>query len=170
MSLRITDASGLAGCSPAVRKQLEDALGGLEVMHKAMEEAGIERPKRKQARPEQDAGAALVEWIQTVTLPNGLKPWDFFYHVPNGGFRSAIEAKIFYGQGVRAGWPDYGLDLPLGRFHGMRLELKGPEGDKPTTDQLDFLQRLEGVGYYCRVAWGFEEARDAFEHYLAFAR
>lgn len=170
MALRITHVDQLAACSPAVKQQLERELGGLDVLHKAMDEAGIERPRKKPARPEQDAGAQLVQWIQTVTLANGLRPWDFFYHVPNGGFRSGIEAKIFYGQGVRAGWPDYGLDLPLGRYHGMRLELKGPDGEKPSGDQLDFLQRLEGVGYYCRVAWGFDEARDAFSTYLALCR
>lgn len=170
MALRLTNLDQLAHCSPAVRAQLERELGGLDAMRGAAEAAGVELPRKKQTRPEQDAGALLVEWIQTVRLPNGLRPWDFFYHVPNGGFRNPIEARIFYGQGVRSGWPDYGLDLPLGRFHGMRLELKAPNGDKPTSDQLDFLQRLESVGYYVAVAWGFEEAKDAFERYLAFSR
>ena len=37
-------------------------------------------------------------------------------------------------------------------------------------EQLEILARLESVGYYVRVAWGFEEARRAFEQYLAFGR
>jgi hypothetical protein len=117
-------------------------------------------------RPEQEAGAALIQWIDLVVLPNGLKPGQFFYHVANGGGRSATEAGILKGQGVRAGWPDYGLDLPAGPFHGLRLELKAEDGAKPPDHQLEILERLESVGFKCCVAWGFEEAQRYVSEYL----
>jgi hypothetical protein len=47
----------------------------------------------------------------------------FFFHVPNGGVRSPIEAKILKGQGVVAGVPDI-LAIKDGAVFG--LELKAP--------------------------------------------
>lgn len=120
----------------------------------------------KQRRPEQEAGAALVKWIDLLRLPDGTRPGRYFAHTPNGGWRSAIEAKIFKGQGVRPGWPDYTLYLPRGLYHGLVLELKAENGAKPTSEQLDILGRLERAGYSCLVAWGFDEARAGIEKYL----
>jgi hypothetical protein len=167
MALRFDNLDQLANCHPMVRDQLRRALGdlGKQSVPEALAAIAKETPA-KRARPEQDAGELLVEWLQLLVLPNGLKPWDFFYHVPNGGFRNPIEAKIFYGQGVRKGWPDYGLDLPAGGYHGFRMELKALSGAKPSTEQLDILARLESVGYYCCVAWGFDEARAYVQGYL----
>lgn len=180
MALRFDNLEQLGQCSPAIRAQLEAQLKGYALAQRdgiaavkdgkvlTREDLELPAPSKKRARPEQDAGEALVQWMQLLPpiAPWGIKPWEVFYHVPNGGFRNPIEARIFYGQGVRAGWPDYGLDLPLGGYHGMRLELKAG-ANKPGPEQLEILGHLERVGYYVRVAWGFEEARDAFEYYLA---
>lgn len=167
--MRVTSSTELAGCSPDVRAQLERALGGVTAMQTAAAAAGIDlkpRGKTRSGRPEQDAGAQLVQWIDLLVLPDGTRPGALFCHVANGGGRSAVEAGILKGQGVRAGWPDYTLDLPRGRFHGLRLELKAPEGGKPTSEQLDILDRLQKAGYQVAVAWGFTEAKAAIETYL----
>lgn len=172
MTFRISNAEQLAQCSPAVRAQLEKHFAGAapdpasSTATQVGEHQGREHVKAKMGRPEQDAGAALVKWIDLVQLPNGLRPGQFFYHVANGGSRDKVEAGILKGQGVRKGWPDYGLDLPAGAFHGLRLELKAPQGAKPPTEQLEILARLESVGFKCCVAWGFEEAREYVQQYL----
>lgn len=172
MSLRFTNLDQLAGCSPQVRAQLEKHLAGAapdpatSTATQVNEHQGRAHLRAKMARPEQDAGATLVKWIDLVQLPNGLRPGQFFYHVANGGSRDKVEAGILKGQGVRKGWPDYGLDLPAGAFHGLRLELKAPEGAKPPAEQLEILARLESVGFKCCVAWGFEEAREYVQQYL----
>lgn len=173
MTFRITNAEQLAQCSPAVRAQLEKHFAGAapsdvgaHVDKAVATVAAREKVKPRVARPEQDAGAALITWIDLVTLPNGLKPGQFFYHVANGGGRSAVEAGILKGQGVRPGWPDYCLDLPAGPFHGLRLELKAENGDKPPDHQLEILARLESVGFKCCVAWGFDDARRHIGEYL----
>lgn len=173
MALRITDPSLLPDMSDAVRRQLEQAFG-----HDLPQLPGRDGGKRKIQRPEQDAGAALVRWIDLYRvprdivlthgeiLPAGTRIGPYFAHVPNGGFRDPVEAAIFQGQGVRRSWPDYVLDLPVGGFHGLRLELKAENGEKPGPDQLDTLLRLERVGYRCVVAWGFDQARDAIISYV----
>jgi hypothetical protein len=109
----------------------------------------------------------LVDWIDLVQLPDGTRPGLYFAHCPNGGARSRVEAAILKGQGVRRGWPDYTLYLPRGRYHGLVLELKAIDGDKPEQDQLKILQRLESQGYKTAVSWGFMEARRAIGEYLA---
>ena len=116
-------------------------------------------------RKEEAVGRMLVEWIDMIKLPNGLRPGLFFYHIPNGLARTAAMGGIFKAQGLRPGWPDYGLDLPVGRYHGFRLEIKADDGDKPTATQLEILARLESVGYKCAVAWGFDEGKLALERY-----
>ena len=164
MSLRLT-ADDLDGLKPDIRRQVAPFL-----------EEAEDRPvdcapqkKRLVNRPEEEAGKMLVQWIDLLVMPDGLKPGLFFYHVPNGGARSTAEAGLFKAQGVRKGWPDYCLDLPLSRYHGLRLELKAENGAKPNSDQLAILVRLESVGFKCCVAWGFDDAKRQIEQYLDLA-
>lgn len=165
MSLRVTDLEQLGEFAPALRAQLERELGPGA--------GGVSLPRRRNGQPEQEAGAQLVEWVDLLpVLANGIRPGELFYHVANAGVAGGkVRGGILQGQGVRAGWPDYGLDLPRGGYHGLRLELKAVDekgnGPKPTEQQLVTLRHLERVGYKAVVAWGFEEARHAIEQYLA---
>ena len=179
MVLRITNEDQIEGLPPNIRAQIERSLNECgsdrfadEIVPVDGEAHGpppgkVVRGIRKSVnRPEEDAGRMLVQWIDLLVLPNGLKPGLFFYHVPNGLARTATQGGIFKAQGLRKGWPDYCLDLPLGGYHGMRLELKAENGSKPTPEQLDILARLESVGFKCSVAWGFDDAKRQFEQYL----
>lgn len=170
MTYRLTDPSQLAHVSPWARAQLERHLAGVpQAAGATVARIGeqLEREKPRMGQPEQEAGKMLVQWIDHLVLPNGLRPGLFFAHVANAGMAdNKIRGGILQGQGVRVGWPDYILDLPLGRYHGFRLELKATDGRKPTAEQLETLERLESVGYKCAVAWGFEEARRAISAYL----
>jgi len=162
VTLRITSEDQLDSLPASTRKQLEQKMAGVDVS------------KGKRARPEQAAGRCLVQWVDQVVIQHPdlgrIRVGEYFAHIPNGGARSAIEAAIFKGQGVRPGWPDYTLDIPIGRYHGFRLELKAAGGDKPDQAQLDILRRLELAGYCVAVSWGFDDARRAIESYLALAR
>lgn len=166
MSLRIPDRATLDLMSPRMRRQVEQALTdtGTERDLSAQATSG------RRARPEQDEGRRLVDWIDSLeSTPdlNCFRPGLYFAHVPNGGARTAAEGAILKGQGVRAGWPDYLLDYPVGRYHGWRGELKAPDAGKPDADQLEILARLERVGYCICIAWSFEEMRQSLLEYLA---
>lgn len=167
--MRITKASQLEGMSEFVRRQLAGHVDDAERRTEELEQASFD-PRNKTGRhvnrPEQDAGRRLVRWIDALVLEDGTRPGLYFAHVPNGGARSAKEAAIFAGQGVRPGWPDYVLDLPRGGYHGLRLELKAPDAGKPGLEQLEILARLEAVGYRVCIAWGYEEARAHVRAYL----
>lgn len=145
----------------AVRDQLERELTNTTALQQ------LDRRRR----PEQEAGRRLVKHVDALWCHHpqlgAVCVGHYFAHVPNGGARSSIEAAIFAGQGVRKGYPDYVLDLPLGRYHGMRLELKALNAGKPDDEQLELLARLERAGYFVRVAWGADDAIRAVYDYLA---
>jgi hypothetical protein len=75
-------------------------------------------------------------------------------HVPNGGFRRPIEAKILAGLGVTKGTPDVLL------WHGGKafaLELKSEDG-KATDSQIEMLNRLGAAGVATAVCHGIDQA------------
>ena len=167
--MRITRLSQLNELGAHVRRQVEPYR---EIIEGATEDALAHVARRSGAvrRPEQDAGARLVQWVDSLELANGIRPGEYFAHVANEGvLNGRTRGGILQGQGVRKGWPDYILDLPLGGYHGFRLELKAENAGKPSPDQLEILARLEAVGYRCAVAWGFDDAKNAVASYLDLA-
>lgn len=179
MTLRFLTPEHLATLPDRVRRQIEQELGesvAAAVIPQATSQAG-----GRLERPEQAAGRKLVKWADATRLPAaiiqryGLEGMDppadcighYLHHAANGGWRGGIEAAILQGQGVRKGWPDYTLYLPIGRWAGLVFELKAEDGDKPTDEQLAILCRCERVGYRVGVCWGYEDARHHIETYLA---
>ena len=173
MSFRITDRDQLEHVAPGIRRQLENELDKLDAFHESLANAGMVAGNSGRARnmyPEEAAGRELVKWADSTyaPAPSGqmVLIGDYLAHNANGGARTAVEAAILKGQGVRAGWPDYTLYMPRGARHGAVLELKGEDGAKPTRDQLDVLERLDRMGYAPIIAWGFEQARLELMRYL----
>lgn len=123
------------------------------------------KPAKRRRHQESDHGRALVTWWAHCAPMFGLEPADLV-HVPNGGARSPREGARLKAEGVRAGYPDYVLDVPRGTSAGLRLELKPPGGSPPRPHQLEHLQRLETRGYTVAIAYGWHEARNAIEDYL----
>lgn len=162
MTFRITSGEQIAGMSTRFREQLAKQMANTGVL------PALKGKRRRYL--EEAAGRQLVEWIDTLVVDHGklgrIRVADYFAHVPNGGARSETEAAILKGQGVRAGWPDYVLDIPRGPWHGARGELKSVDGDKPDDNQLDILTRLHRMGYYSMVWFGFEDAKKQLLGYL----
>lgn len=170
---RITSRAQLEHLGPYARAQVERAFEEIEGQLTPAElrlRVDAHPSERQIERPEEEAGRMLVTYMDYLVLPNGLKPGLFFYHVPNGLARNATEGGIFQAQGLRKDFPDYVLALPLGRFPGLYLELKRPDGEKPGPGQLEVLHRLEVVGYKVCVAWGFDDAKRQLDEYLDLAR
>lgn len=183
MSLRLTRLDQLQHVSPHVRAQLEREMLDAGIDHPDAEPRGdAVAQSGRRARPEQRAGKALVQWADRAVLPDYVfrylqaraRPGEdipntigaYLHHTPNGGARTAVEAGILKGQGVRPGWPDYSLYLPLGGWAGLVLELKAPDGGKPDADQLVILRRLEIAGYKVEICWGYDHARAAIETFV----
>jgi VRR-NUC domain len=78
----------------------------------------------------------------------------FAFHVPNGGWRSPIEAAILKGQGVRPGVPDLIVirdGLPFG------LELKA-QGGRLSDAQAEALEAMRAAGADVGVTHGLDAA------------
>jgi hypothetical protein len=78
----------------------------------------------------------------------------FSFHVPNGGWRSPVEAAILKGQGVRPGVPDLVVikdGLPFA------LEFKA-EGGRLSAAQSEAIERMREAGADVGVAFGLDEA------------
>lgn len=88
--------------------------------------------------------------------------------VPHGGFRHKATAGKLKAEGVRAGYPDYLLDVPRGQFHGLRIELKrrnaSPSDTKP--EQVEWHEALRANGYRVEVCKGWEAAWAVVVDYL----
>ncbi len=129
-------------------------------------------PKKKRRKPPEDyehkEQAAVIEWATMMT-------WKYpelerLHAVPNGGKRHPATAKKLKAEGVKAGFPDMGLPVPRGGYHGFYCELKAiyPDGTTGTVSdkQQEWIDFLRGQGYRVVVAYGWEQATAAIEDYL----
>ena len=96
--------------------------------------------------------------MQRDICDNLLRPMEklgmlTFYAVPNGGWRSPVEAGILVGQGVRAGVPDLVVLFSGGR--SLYIELKAEKG-RLSEKQVKWRDRLLGMGF----AWGIAKTVD----------
>lgn len=112
-----------------------------------------------------------VEAAQLIQLCTGaaLAVPDLAYlvHTPNGGLRSKSEAARMSGEGVRAGYPDYTLDVSSGGFNGWKGELKRIKYEYPTPKQYEWLERLRACGYWANWHRGAETMFNDLLIYLA---
>ncbi len=104
---------------------------------------------RKRSRPEQFLQRAVCAHLKVRGVP-GL----VWFHPPNGGKRSPIEAAIMNGLGVRAGVADL-IFLHVGIAYA--LELKA-EGGRQTESQMRFLADWNAAGGFGAVAHGLDAA------------
>lgn len=89
---------------------------------------------------------------------------EHIYHCPNGGSRNKIEAARLKAQGVKKGVPDLFLPVPLGKYHGLYIEMKYDSG-KTSDDQKSWLKWLSEHGYKCAVCYSADEAIKEIEKY-----
>jgi hypothetical protein len=82
-----------------------------------------------------------------------------WWHTPNGGRRSRVEAAIFSGLGVRPGVSDIIL-LHSGQAYA--LELKSEQG-RPTAAQMNFITEFRAAGGEGEIANGLDEALRTLE-------
>lgn len=102
--------------------------------------------RRPRARPEQQLQRSVVQYLG-VALPERLGV--VWFHVPNGGARSAIEGAIFKGLGTKAGVPDLAFVFGGGCFF---IELKAGKGTlSPAQREMHLALMKAGVAVYtCR--------------------
>jgi hypothetical protein len=106
------------------------------------------------ARPEDQIQRAVFDHLRMRSAPG-----VYAFHVPNGGWRSHIEAAILKGLGVRAGVPDV---IAIHRGQVYAIELKTEDG-RATSAQLQAIEDLRATGAHAEVAYGLDRALAVLE-------
>lgn len=112
---------------------------------------------------ESEEQQTLFQWA--AIMQSRLPELALLHHIPNGGQRAVTTAKRLKAEGVKAGVPDVSLPVPKGIYHGLYVEMKAGK-NKPTPQQLWWMQQLTRQGYFVTVAYGWKTAADAIEKYL----
>lgn len=113
---------------------------------------------------EDEEQMAVVRWAE---MQMGRWPdLEWLFHIPNGGKRGKIEAARFKAMGVKAGVPDLFLPVPIGRYHGLFIEMKRREGGRLSGDQRKWIDGLKANGYCVHRCDGHQEAIRVLEDYL----
>ena len=110
----------------------------------------------RRARPEDEVQRTLIAHFAARRTPG-----VFVFHVPNGGWRSPIEAKILKGLGTRAGGPDL---FAIHRGQIFALEIKTENG-RATDAQWQAIEDLRAAGAHAEVCYGLDRALAQLEQW-----
>lgn len=126
-------------------------------------------PRKKQDRAEQRFHLAVAEYLDAILDP----ALTYWWHTPNGGARSPVEAAILKAMGVRAGFPDIVvLALEAATLGGVEtgihklclMELKRPDGTgRMSPAQEETHRRLSGLAAVPFLCESLEHVRLALE-------
>lgn len=113
---------------------------------------------------EEQEQAAVIEWrdLMVAQFPD----LEDLIHIPNGGWRSKSEAVRLKKIGVKPGVSDLFLPVPVGKYHGLWIEMKRMQGGRLRPAQKDWLNRMNRRGYLALRADGAEEAIGILSEYL----
>lgn len=103
----------------------------------------------------------LFDWIRSR---KDLK--RYCYHIANERVCTPMQGRLLKRKGVRSGVLDTKISIARGIYHGMYHELKFGK-NKPTIEQLEFMEDMSFQGYYCAWSIGFEESKKIIEWYLS---
>lgn len=88
--------------------------------------------------------------------------YGLIYAIPNGQYRQGQRME----PGLRKGIPDMFLPCARGGYHGLYIELKCGT-NKPSSEQLRWLDNLRSEGYRCLVIWdSVDDVIREIEQYL----
>lgn len=107
----------------------------------------------------------LVHYVRTMY------PDILFFSIPNGGLRDGRTASTLKKEGILPGASDLMVAEPVGKFHGLFIEMKRPimKGmKKPTLSktQKEFAREISIRGYAFAVAFGYTDALIKLIDYL----
>lgn len=112
---------------------------------------------------ESEEQRSLFVW---ATIAAGKYPaLNLLFHIPNEGKRSQWTGARMRSEGLKSGVPDLCLPVARSGYHGLYIEMKAGK-NRPTDNQLAWLEALEAQGYKTAVCYGWEAAKNVIEAYL----
>lgn len=118
-------------------------------------------------------GEQTALFCEAAERARGAPLWTLLYAVPNGGRRDPATAARLRATGVKKGFPDIGLPVARGEFHGLFIELKRraiiektQRAGRIAVEQDMWHIKLRAQGYCVSVCYGWEHACKTIEIYL----
>ena len=103
---------------------------------------------------------------QRVKSPEMEKLISDYLNIPNEGKRSRLTGARLKEAGLKSGVPDVCLPVARGGYIGLYIENKYGK-NKPTENQKRWLRALRAAGHLVAVCYGWEQAKELIESYLA---
>ena len=120
---------------------------------------------RKPVGPsEHQEQSAVIKWWALVHQQYRLPEFALFA-IPNGGARDPITGARLKAEGVRRGVVDLMLARANDQHAGLFLEMK-VGSNKPSNEQVVFMEYLASAGYLASVHWDSASAINAIQDYL----
>lgn len=104
---------------------------------------------------------AAMDWLR-LQHP---KLAEYTMHIGNERKSSVYMGAIMKKMGVLKGASDLFMAWPSRGFHGLFIEVKSKTG-RPTPEQNEFIDRMNGVGYHACICRGADEIISTISWYL----
>ncbi len=147
-------------------KRLTDAdLAAILVKQGKTVDFKFKKNRKPRDNEESRIQGSLVKWWAVAHVAYKLPEFALF-SIPNGGWRDPIGAAILKREGLRPGVSDMFLARPIGKYHGLFLELKAPNG-KVSDEQSRFIIEMTKLGYSAGACYSLDQAVKYIADYLA---
>lgn len=120
---------------------------------------GTHNERKKPAHRESNLQQACVKWFKLAY------PKKVIFSIPNEGMRQKANASRLKAEGMLAGVSDIFIMEPVGKYHGLWVELKIPP-NTPTKSQSDFIRKADERDYANWVCYSFDQFKENVEIYL----
>jgi hypothetical protein len=125
----------------------------------------VVRQRRRPRQLEHAEQVALIAWARMAE--RRIPALRYLIAIPNGGKRDARTAAALKREGVKPGVSDLLLAYPCHGRHGLWIEMKARHGGEVSASQEAWVFDMRVLGYAAGVAYGWLEARELIEDYLA---
>jgi hypothetical protein len=116
--------------------------------------------KETKTMTENNEQRQLIQWART-------RPeLQFIFHIPNESVGGPGWIARNRQLGVKKGVPDLCYPVPIGKYHGLFIEMKTETGGRLSPEQARWIEALNTFGYRAVVAHGWKEAKRYIEEYL----
>lgn len=106
---------------------------------------------------ESDDQITVIEWCKLHGI--------LVNHTANEGKRTPWQGNKLKKMGLSKGFPDISILEPRGKYHGLYIEMKR-KGNKPTTEQIEWLRNLKSKGYATGLCYSASDAIALIEKYI----
>ena len=110
-------------------------------------------------KSEHQEQVSVIQWMRMQY------PKITIFAIPNAAKRSPQLASYMKAEGMLAGTSDLFIMKPMGKYHGLFIEMKSA-GGKVSPSQKEFIEKANFEGYLAKVCFSFEEAKEVIKNYL----